>query len=215
MSTTTTAPFRGATADSRARAAALLSGATGVAANVLLVLLFALAEPFSGASNAASWLGPADDWLMVPQFAALIPVALALGRRLPATRWARALSAAGAVAMAVIVLAQLALVLGLLAFEVQVGVVVGAIVVLYLWLLGTSLVGHRTGLLPRPATRAGVLLGTSLPVGAALVAAGLLVPGPARWALWAPGFALGAAGWLTLPVFPLLVARSVLRKEHP
>ena len=75
--------------------------------------------------------------------------------------------------------------------------------------------GHRTGLLPRPVTRAGVLLGTSLPAGAALVAAGLLVPAPARWALWAPGIALGAAGWLALPVFPLLVARFVLRKEHP
>ena len=213
MSATATAPFGRTRAE--ARRAAQVSGATGIAANVLLVLFFVLAEPFSGSPDGASWLGTANDWLMVPQFAALIPVALALGRRLPATRWVRALTAAGAVAMAVIVLAHLALVLGLLDFEVQVGVVLGAIVVLHLWLLGTSLVGHRTGRLPRPVTRAGVLLGTSLPVGAALVAAGLLVPGPARWALWAPGFALGAAGWCALPVFPLLVARFALRKEHP
>ena len=213
MGMTTTAPFR-RTAPG-VRRAALVSGATGIAANVLLALFFALADPFSGSPNAASWLGPADDWLMVPQFAALIPVALALGRRLPDTGWVRALTVAGAVAMAVIVLAQLALVLGLLAFEVQVGVVVGAIVLLYLWLLGASLAGHRTGLLPRPVTRAGLLLGTSLPAGAALVAAGLLVPDPARWALWAPGLVLGGAGWLALPVFPLLVARFVLRKEHP
>jgi hypothetical protein len=212
MGTTTTAPFRRTTA--RGRTAALISGVTGIAANVLLALFFALAEPFSGSTNAASWLGPVNDWLMLPQFAALVPVALALGRRLPATRWVRALTAAGVLAMAAIVLAQLALVLGLVAFDVQMGVVVGAIVVLFLWLLGVSLVGHRTGLLPRPVTRTGVLLGTSLPVGAALVAAGLLVPSPARWALWAPGFAIGGAGWLALPVLPLLVARFVLRKEQ-
>ena len=214
MSTTATPPLRTA-ADARARRAALVSGATGIAANVLLVLFFALAEPFSGSPNAAGWLGTANDWLMVPQFAALLPVAVALGRRLPAGRWVRALTVAGVAAAAGIVLAQLALVLGLLDFEVQVGVVVAAIVVLHLWLLGASLVGHRTGLLPRPVTRTGVLLGTSLPAGAALVAAGLLVPDPARWALWAPGFALGAAGWLALPVLPLLVARFILRKEHP
>src|SRR4051812_3306402 len=165
MSTTATASFRRRTPHRRAPTAAPISGATGIAANVLLALFFALAEPFSDSSNAASWLGPVNDWLMVPQFAALIPVAVALGRRLPATRWVRALTAAGAVAMAVLVLAQLALVLGLLEFEVQVGVAVGAIVLLYLWLLGASLVGHRTGLLPRPVTRAGVLLGTSLPAG--------------------------------------------------
>jgi len=112
MSTTTTAPFRRSTADRRARTAALLSGATGIAANVLLALFFALAEPFSGSPNGASWLGTANDWFMVPQFVALIPVAVALGGRLPATGWVRAQTVAGAVAMAVIVVAQLALVSG-------------------------------------------------------------------------------------------------------
>jgi hypothetical protein len=214
MTTTAPLPIRIA-ADARARRAALLSGATGLAANVSLVLFYVFAEPFSATQNGAGWLGTASDWLEVPQFAALIPVAVAIGRRLPATWWVRALTVVGAAAMAVIVLAQMALVLGLLDFDVQVGVVVGAILALYLWLLGASLVGHRTGLLPRPVTRTGVLLGTSLPVGAALVAAGLLVPAPVRWALWAPGFAIGEAGWLALPVLPLLVARFVLRKEHP
>jgi hypothetical protein len=213
MTTTTAAPFGRATAE--ARRAALVSGWTGLAADVALVLFFLVAEPFSGAPGTGSWLGTTSDWLEVPQFVALVPVAVALRRRLPGTPWVTALTVVGVAAMAVIVLAQLALVLGLLGFDVQVAVAVGAIVVLHLWLLGVSLVGHRTGRLPRPVTRAGVLLGTSLPVGAALVAAGLLVPEPARWGLWAPGFALGAAGWLALPVFPLLVARFVLRKEQP
>src|SRR3954470_11900842 len=159
MGTTTTAPFRRTTA--RARTAARISGATGIASNVLLVLFFALAEPFSDSPNAAGWLGTAHDWLMGPQFAALVPVAVALGRRLPASRWVRALTVAGVAATAGIGLAQLALVLGLLDFEVQLGVVVAAVPVLYLRLPGAGLVGHRPGLLPRPVTRAGVLLGTS------------------------------------------------------
>ena len=123
MSTTAVAPFRGSTADTRARVAAWVSGATGIAANVLLALFFALAEPFSDAPNGAAWLGSANDWLMVPQFLALIPVATAIGRRLPATRWARALTVAGVAAMAAIVLAQLALVLGLLTFDPQMWIV--------------------------------------------------------------------------------------------
>jgi hypothetical protein len=211
--TTTARPARTA-ADARARVAALVSGATGIAANVLLVLFYVLAEPFSDSQNAAGWLGTASDWLEVPQFLALVPVVLALGRRLPPTRRLRAVTVVGAVAMATTVAAQLLLVLGLLRFDVQLVVVVAALVVAYLWLLTVSLAGHRTATLPRPVTRVGVLLGTSLPVGGALVAAGLLVPDPARWVLWVPGLVLGAAGWLALPVFPLLVARFVLRKEH-
>src|SRR5690349_7685490 len=144
MSTTAPAPVRRSAADGRARTAALVSGATGTAANLLLALFFVLAEPFSDSPTPAAWLGPANDWLMLPQFAALVPVALALGRRLPATRWVQALTAAGVTATAAIVLAQMALVLGLLEFDVQVVAVVPAIVVLFLWLLGVSLVGHRT-----------------------------------------------------------------------
>src|SRR4051794_41949355 len=127
MSTTAVAPFRGSTADTRARVAALISGATGIAANVLLALFFALAEPFADSPNGAAWLGPANDWLMVPQFLALVPVATAIGRRLPATRWVRVLTLAGVAAMAGIVLAPLALVLGALSFDVQIGFVVAAV----------------------------------------------------------------------------------------
>jgi hypothetical protein len=213
MSTTTAPPPIRTAADRRARSAALVSGATGLAANAFLVLFYVLAEPFSDAPNGAAWLGPANDWLMVPQFLALIPVATAIGRRLPATRWARALTVAGVAAMAAIVLAQLALVLGLLTFDPQLWIVVSSMLGLYLWLLGASLVGHRTARLPRVLTRAGVLLGTSVFAGAALVGAGALVPEPARWALIVPGLVLGGAGWLALPVFPLLVSRFVLPEE--
>jgi hypothetical protein len=213
MTTTAPPPIRTA-ADRRARSAALVSGATGLAANAFLVLFYVLAEPFSENPNGAGWLGTASDWLEVPQFLALVPVVLALGRRLPRTRWLRGVTVAGAVAMAATATAQLLLVLGLLRFEVQIVVVVAALVVGYLWLLAVSLAGHRTATLPRPLTRAGLLVGPSLPVGMAVVAASLLAPGPARTALLVAGLAIGGAGWLALPVVPLLVARFVLPKER-
>src|SRR4051794_41957073 len=132
MGTTTTAPFRRTTA--RGRTAALVSGATGIAANVLLVLFFALAEPFSGSPNAAGWLGTANDWLMVPQFAALVPVAVALGRRLPASRGGRAPTLAGVAATPGIGLGQLAPGVGPLGLEGPGGGVVAAVGGLFPWL---------------------------------------------------------------------------------
>jgi hypothetical protein len=215
MTPTTTAPPGRTAADARARAAALVSGATGIAANVFLVLFYALAAPFDGNGTGAGWLGSVSDWLEVPQFLALVPVVTALGRRLPRTSSLRVVTVAGAAAMATTAGAQLLLVLGLVRFEVQIVLVVTALALGYLWLLAISLAGHRTATLPRPLTLAGLLIGPSLMVGLVLAAAALVAPGPARPALLAAGIAIGAAGWLALPVIPLLVARFVVPKEEP
>src|SRR4051794_3180659 len=211
----TTTDVQRAGPDAHVRGYALVSGWSGLAATVLLVLFYVFAGPFPGEPNGAGWLGTASDWLEVPQFLALVPVVLALGRRLPPTRWLRGVTVVGATAMAATVAAQLLLVLGLLRFEVQLGLVVAALLVGYLWLLVISLAGHRTATLPRPVTRAGLLIGPSLPVGLAVAAASLLVPSPAGPALLVAGLVLGAVGWLALPAYPLLVAKFVLRKEHP
>jgi len=214
MATTAPPPHRAAV-DARARRAALLSGATGLAANLLLVLFYVFAAPFSGEQHGAEWLGTASDWLEVPQFLALVPVVLALGRRLPRTRRFRGGTLVGAAATAATAAAQLLRVLGLLRFEVQVVLVVAALLAGYLWLLGISLAGHRTATLPRPVTRAGLRIGPSLPVGMAVAAASLPVPAPVGPVLLVAGLGLGAVGWLALPAYPLLVAKFVLRKEHP
>jgi hypothetical protein len=63
-------------------------------------------------------------------------------------------------------------------------------------------------------TRSGLLLGSCIPVAAALAAVSLLVPGPLSLALLLPGVLLGAACWFALPAIPLLVATRVLRKEQ-
>ena len=190
------------------RREALVSGWTGLAANLLLVLFFALAAPFAEEPNGLGWLGTANDWLMVPQFVALVPVAVAVGRRLPPSRWRTTATAGGITAMAAIAVLQLLLALGVLAFDVQVVLVVPAILLVHLWLLAVSLLGHRSATLPRPVTRAGVLIGAGQPLGAALVAVTLVVPEPVRWALLVPGLAVGGVAWLALPVWPLLLVRS-------
>lgn len=196
-----------------ARRGAVLSGVAGVIANVLLVLLYALASPLSAGPRPLAWLGAANDAVVAVQFAAFPPVALALAHRLPQVRGVRLATAVGVAAMAATVVLQLLLVTRVLPFAVQFPAVSAVLVVVYLWLLTVSLVGHRTATLPRPVTRFGLLIGWSLPAGALIVAAGLLVPDPARWVLFVPGGVVGVLGWFALPAMPLLVHRHVLTKE--
>jgi hypothetical protein len=63
-------------------------------------------------------------------------------------------------------------------------------------------------------TRFGLLLGASYPVGLVIAAAGLLFPwgSAAQLAFVVPGIAIGAFGWLGLPVWPLVLARRVFSK---
>src|SRR3954464_5820129 len=125
----TTTDVQRAGPDAHVRGYALGSGWSGLAATVLLVLFYVFAGPFPGEPNGAGWLGTASDWLEVPQLPSLVPVVLALGRRLPPTRWLRGLIDVRATAMAATVAAQPLLVLGLLRFEETLGVVVALLLV--------------------------------------------------------------------------------------
>ena len=190
---------------------ALATGIAGLVANVLLVLFFLLAEPFGVSGPLAgdarrdySWLGPANDLVIVVQFLTFIPVALALRRWLPRTRPVRAATAAAVGAMITVAILQLLLVVGALDFDVQVVLVVVAFLPVYGWVLTVSSTGHRHGTLPRPVTRFGLLLGASYPVGLIIAMAGLifswgsatqfayLLPGVdhrGRWLVGSPGLA--------------------------
>jgi hypothetical protein len=199
---------------------ALTSGITGLLANVLLVLFFLLARPF-GVSGPASevgqdfmWLGTANDWVIVVQFLTFIPVALALRAWLPPTRSVRLTTAAAVGAMVAAAVLQLLLLAGVLDFDVQVLLVVATFLVVYTWVLTASSAGHRRCTLPRSVTRFGLLLGASYPVGLVIAAAGLLFPwgSAAQLAFVVPGIAIGAFGWLGLPVWPLVLARRVFSK---
>jgi hypothetical protein len=202
---------------------ALTSGITGLVANVLLVLFFLLGQPFevdgplAAAGQDFMWLGSANDVVIIVQFLTFIPVALALRRWLPPTRSMRVATAAAVGAMAAVAILQLLLVTELLEFDVQVVLVVATFLVVYAWVIAVSSTGHRHGILPRSVTRFGLLLGVSYPVGLVIAAAGLLFPwgSPAQFAFVIPGVAIAAIGWLGLPVWPLVLARTVFSKAPP
>jgi hypothetical protein len=82
-----------------------------------------------------------------------------------------------------------------------------------LWILLVSLIGHQRRNLPRPLTRAGLLIGAGLPVGAVLLLPGLVTPDPLRRAFLAAGIGIGALAWLAQPVFTLLLAKYVFKEE--
>ena len=195
---------------------AMISGITGLAANLLLVLFFLLAQPFGVARPGFMWLGTANDWVIVIQFLTLVPVALALRSRLPATRAVALATAAAVAAMVGTAVLQVLLIAGVLGFDVQVWLVVPLFLVIYGWVLTASSAGHRHGTLPRPLTRFGLLLGMCFPLGLLIAAAGL----PFGWgsvaqlAFGVPGLLVGGLSWLAFPVWPLLLARLVFTTRN-
>jgi hypothetical protein len=199
---------------------ALTSGITGLVANVLLVLFFLMGQPFgvdgplAEAGQDFMWLGRANDVVIIVQFLTFIPVALALRRWLPPTRSMRLATAAAVGAMMAVAILQLLLVAGVLEFDVQVILVVAMFLVVYAWVITVSSTGHRHGTLPRSVTRFGLLLGVTFPVGLVIAGAGMLFAGgsPAQLAFVIPGVAIAAIGWLGLPVWPLVLARTVFSK---
>lgn len=186
-------------------------GIAGLLANLLLVLFFLLARPFSEVQNSFGWLGTANDWVMVVQFLAMIPVAVALRSWLPPTRLVQVITTIAVVAMVIVAVLQLLLVAGVLGFDVQVLLVVAAFVPVYAWVFLASSVGHRAAALPRSVTRFGLLLGASGPLALLITAAGYLIGSASGHpdAAVAPGLLLGALSWLALPVWPLILARLV------
>ena len=191
------------------RGFALVSGFVGLAAGVLLVAFFVLANPYDATPGGPTWLGSANDALGVVQFAALAPVLWALRHRMPARRMLRVLTGAAAVAAAGASALSLLLVAGVLTFEQQIGPLMAMIMVIFGWLLAGNLAAHRTRALPRAVTRCGVLVGSGLLVGLLLVAAGLVTPGPVGQVVAGIGYLLGGAGWLALPIYVLLVGSRV------
>ena len=193
---------------------ALVSGIAGMVANVLLVAFFVLTLGLGLLQY--GWLGTVNDAVIMVQFLTLVPAALALAVWLPPWQSVRVATAAAVVGMVLVATLQLLLILRVLTFDVQVLLVVVAFLPVYGWVLTVSSVGHRSGALPRPVTRFGLVLGVSFPVGLLIFAAGL----PFGWgsadqlAFALAGGVLGGLSWLALPVWPLLLARLVFSRAQ-
>ncbi len=194
-----------------ARAFAWISGVVGLLAGAFLLGFFALDS--SGGRLAGLSLGGVNDILGAIQFAAFVPVAWALGRRLPATRAVRVATVAAVAAAAAFVVLSVLLIAGALTFSQQIGPVMVTIVAIYGWLLAVNLVAHRNRTLPRAVSRTGVLLAVALLTGLVLVGAGYALPGvigqPVTWL----GYGLGVVGWLGLPLYTLLLALWVFPRS--
>jgi hypothetical protein len=190
-----------------ARVLALVSGVVGLLAGLFLLGFFTL--DLLGVRRAGPALGSVNDVLGAVQFAALVPVAWALGRRLPATRTVRMATVMAVVAMVAFVALSVLLVTDVLSFAAQIGPQILAILVIHGWLLLVNLVAHRTRILPRAVTRLGVLLGGGLLTGMVLVGAGFVLPGVVGSLTTWLGYGLGGLAWLSLPVYVLLLATRV------
>jgi len=190
----------------RAARFAYAAGVTGTLANLFLIAFYALqaSHPENGTS-----LGTANDLVGSLGTAFMIPVALALGGRVPQRRAARFTQAAGLTAMALLTFSGPLLVLGVLAFEVETSIGVGAWMVLCLWLFLINRWLRLSAGLPVRVARLGEFLGAGTLAGGAVVGLGLLLP----WMSWPQlvvfgvGGLLGVIGMLGTPVWFLLLVR--------
>jgi hypothetical protein len=203
-------PRAGLNPAARAAAWAAASGTTGVVAGVLLVLFYVTAKPWRSSPDSGGWFGIANDYLVIAQFCALVPVEWRLGRLMARDARARVWTRVGLAAAMVIIGAQVLLVAGVVPFEALVPAVSVGVVVTLLWSSAISRAGRRTRTLPERVTRFGRLLERGLvvalvafPIGALVTAAADVPP---AWVIGAlPGFAV----WLLFPVWVLMLVPAL------
>ena len=143
---------------------AAAAGITGMLANALLVAFYAF-EVGRGPLGPVS-LGSANDIVGSISTAMMVPVATAFGpprvRRL------------GLAAMGVLTVAGPLLVLGILSFDVQLPIVLGALLALAAWMLLTG--RHLAGAVPPAVSRLAVLAGAGVLWGLPVAGMGVLLP---------------------------------------
>lgn len=189
---------------------ARISAAAGIPANVLLVAFYVLAQPWRTDLAPTGWdaLGTANDWLLVVQLAALVPVALAVGARLPGSRSARVATVVGVLGLGAAVVASLLLVTGVVPFALQIGPQLAALLLVITWVTVVSVVAGRAGTVRRATALFGAVVGITYLTGTAVAGASFALPAgsAAQWAGFAVGVAAGLPAWIGLSVWPLLLA---------
>ena len=189
--------------DPRGARWAYLAGATGAAANVLLVAFFASIPRPAGRTA----FGPANDIVGSVATASMIPAAVAIGRHLPPRGRLRALHTATLGSLGVATAAGPLLVAGVLPFKVSSAASTGAFGVQLAWIgLGSGWLARNAGL-PRRTARLGQTCAWAALFGAGAAAGSLAAPAPLRTVLRAAGVTAGATAFLAVPAWWLLMGR--------
>jgi hypothetical protein len=196
---------------------AYAAGAAGIVANLFLIAMYVALGLQAGGPGAETLLGPAgelsgsaSDLVGSLSAAFMIPVALALGGRLPQRRGARFTQAAGLTAMALLAIGGPLLVLGVLAFEVETPIAMAAWIILSLWLLLVNRWLRLSEALSVRVARLGEALGAGLLAGYMVVGLGLLLP----WMSWPQLAVFGVGGLIGLPAYLGIPVWFVLLGRH-
>lgn len=158
----------------------------------------------------AATFGMANDLVGSLGTAFMIPVALALSAWLPERHFCRIVQVLGVSAMAMLVVGGPLLVLGVLEFEVQAPIVVGAWVILSLWLFHVNRWLRSSGDLPPRTARFGELMGALVLAAGAVAGPGVLLP----WTSVPQLILFGAGGVLAMigtPFWFLFLGRRLGR----
>jgi len=179
---------------------ALASGVIGLVADVLLVLFYIVAQPWTDAPR-DTWLGTANDYLIIFQYVALVPVVLLLSTR-------RVWTVVGLVACLAVIVFQVLLVTGAMSFGTEVGFVSVASIASMLWagVAGLPLDG--------PVRTLSRVLLIGLPVALAAFGIGTLVTivADVSWG-WVAGGAVGALLWFVFPTWALVLGLTSAAPE--
>jgi hypothetical protein len=171
---------------------ALISGATGLIAELMLLAFSAAAQPWTGVPR-ETWMAAAHDYLVIVQFAALIPVALTIAAH---AFW----SFVGVAVCGAVTMLQILFVTGTLTFENQVGFVAAASIASMLW------AGSVSRDLAPPVRRLGLtlLIGVPLALVAFIAGTAVTIVGGISWA-WVAGGAVAVLVWLVFPLWALVL----------
>ena len=191
---------------------ALVAGITGVIANLLLIVFYVLLAAGVPAKGVA---GSASDLVGAATDLAIIPVAVALGTRLPRRRSTVALQRATVLALACSAIVAPLVVADLLSFAVETPIAAATVLVLAVWLVQVNRWLRPTVPWSRVAGL-GELAGGSVLAGAAVVAVALPLP-LLSWpqvGVLGVGVVVGLWAYLAIPVWFLLLSDGLREEQH-
>ena len=199
----------------RAAICALISGVSGIAANLLLAGFFAVARPWVHSSSPWAWLGPANDVTGAISMATMIPVVAYVGRLIPSTRRLRVLAWGSMLAMGALAFAAPLMLSGVVTLTVQFAVAGVGLPVIFGWLVVVNVSGGRAGAIPDSVAVFGRNVGAAALVATAIAGAGTLVPSgsAAQYVVLGLAALVGLPAYLAFPVWPILLARRVFAVE--